>query len=191
MSNHELGIYIRLLCYSWEHNHLPNDLSLLCKLVGGEPIPQCVVAKFKIDGDRLYNERMEKERAKLLGDNPGLNPKLTQPLPIAIPSSLQCDGFPEIWADYEGHRIERNEPLTSYTRKQLFLKCERLGAKKSVEMIRQTIQLSRKSLYEPHELNGFSGKPLAEDPKKETLTDRWRKANSGLTFNQWREREKV
>jgi hypothetical protein len=183
MDDQELGAYTRLLCYQWEHGSLPNDIGLLSRLVRNPPISERVMAKFKLcDDAELRNQRMEIERQKLV--NPTLNPKSTQPLTLGLPEALRRDGFPEAWADYEGHRIERNEPLTSYTRRQLFLKCERLGAKKAVAMIRETIDKSRKSLYEPHELNGFNGKP--QEPK-ETLTQRWQRDNpQHLTFGEWR-----
>ena len=159
------AIYMRLLCFAWEHGSLPNDAPLLTRLAHGTPVPAIVMGKFELGPDNeLRNPRMERERAKLLGvTEQRRNAPLCAVTPI--PTALNRDGFPEAWADYEQHRIERNEPLTSMTRRQLMLKCERMGAKDATKAIRQAIGASWKNIHEPHELNGFNGK-LVERPKE-------------------------
>lgn len=154
MSNEALGSYMRLLCYSWEHDGLPDDQTRLNKLAGNEEVPPCVLAKFKkCEDGNLRNVRMEKERAKMLAV-----PSLLlegKGLTSLIPKSLDKDGFPAAWADYEGYRHDIAQPLNNYTRKQLFLKCERMGIKPAIAMIRETIEKSRKSLYAPEELRDY------------------------------------
>jgi hypothetical protein len=202
MSNHEFGIYVRLLCFAWSHDGIPNDIKLIAKLAQGEDVPDCVMTKFSEWPDgRLKNARMEFERAKMMAVANGI---ATPPVVFTngdlkdfctregIATCLRSDEFPETWRIYIAYRIEKNDPLTSYTRVAILKKCERLGAKDAVKMIRQTIEKSWKSCYESHELkHGDTNAPSG----KETLTDKWNKHNRDtgecLTFNQWRERKKI
>jgi len=69
----EVGAYIRLLCYQWEHETLPNDERTLARIAGAFPdefstIWPNVKTKFiSTNGEAnssLYNERLEAERQK-------------------------------------------------------------------------------------------------------------------------------
>ena len=75
MSNEEVGIYIRLLCHAWDREGLPNDDTILCRLVG-EPIGHpdgslhsrfpVVLKKFYEDDDgALRNSRQETYRSEM------------------------------------------------------------------------------------------------------------------------------
>lgn len=80
--------------------------------------------------------------------------------------SLCKDGFPQAWQDWRAYRAEIGEPLTSYTAKQQILKCERWGAKRSVQIIAKAIENSWKNLREDHEMNyGPGGKAPAAPTK--------------------------
>ena len=69
----EVGVYIRLLCYQWEHDTIPNDERALARITGTFPDEFSVIwpkvkAKFistngELSGG-LYNERLEGERQK-------------------------------------------------------------------------------------------------------------------------------
>jgi uncharacterized protein YdaU (DUF1376 family) len=60
MSNSDIGAYIKLLCYQWDHGSIPSDLSTIEKISGG--CSDDVLTKFeKLDGV-LKNIRLEKER---------------------------------------------------------------------------------------------------------------------------------
>lgn len=64
LSAEETGAYIRLLCYSWENDGLPNDEQLLSRLAGcsGNAVAS-IRHKFGICQDgKLRNERQEKIR---------------------------------------------------------------------------------------------------------------------------------
>jgi hypothetical protein len=77
-----------------------------------------------------------------------------------IPDSLKDEGFPEAWADWVAYRDELGESLTSYTSRQVLLKCERWGPKRAVVLIRRAIGNSWKNIRDDHELNhGPGGKP--------------------------------
>lgn len=191
-SNHELGVYTRLLAYCWSHNGLENDAALLCHLVQETAIPERVMAKFTVWPDgKLRNARMEKERAKMLAElsAPPEGTVLAPPKPQValvnghladfciregIPQSLQCDGFPDAWRDYSGHRSERGEPMTSYTRRQLIMKCERLGPKEAVKSLRMAIEKGWKNVVDRGDLR--QGDPNARPtptptPMSKPVTD--------------------
>lgn len=70
MSLAEVGAYINLLARAWEQNPiatLPNDPDKLWKLSGArtraefDAVAPAVLAMFKVDGDRLVNERLRQE----------------------------------------------------------------------------------------------------------------------------------
>lgn len=69
-----------------------------------------------------------------------------------IGEGMRSDGFPEAWRDWRAYRAEKNEPLTSYTASASMQKCLRWGPKKSVEIIRNSIEKSWKNLLEPSDL---------------------------------------
>lgn len=64
MSAEEVGGYIRLLCYEWEHGPIPNDDAVIARLTGcGGNAVASIRHKFGIDvAGRLVNERLEKVR---------------------------------------------------------------------------------------------------------------------------------
>jgi len=73
MEADEVGAYIRLLCYQWEHDTIPNDRRAIALITGTLPsefdrVWSKVRDKFSTtngldDGD-LFNERLEAERQK-------------------------------------------------------------------------------------------------------------------------------
>lgn len=67
MSSCEVGLYIRLLCYSWLTGGLPDDDDRLVRLGrwDGKEFPDAVRKKFsKCDDGLLRNVRLEEEREK-------------------------------------------------------------------------------------------------------------------------------
>ena len=66
MTNEEVGIYIKLLCFQWEYSSLPSSPKDLQRLVGTrKPISPRVMSKFALGDDNLYrNLRLEQELAK-------------------------------------------------------------------------------------------------------------------------------
>ena len=90
----------------------------------------------------------------------------TAPSASSIPSAMAKDGFPEHWQKWREYRAEMGEPLTSFTSRELFLKCERWGPKKSVAIIQKAIEMSWKNLRDDHEMTyGPGGKAPAPPPK--------------------------
>lgn len=86
-----------------------------------------------------------------------------------IPKGMRSDGFPSAYRDWKAYRAEKGEPLTSYTSKQILLKCERLGPKKSAAMIHLAIEKSWKNLFEEKDLKSFSqtnGKSDVDPPNR-------------------------
>ena len=67
MTNAEVGIYIRLLCYAWLDEGLPHDFEALARMVG-ETLPSFEKAWkrigpcFEIVGDRIIQPRLERTR---------------------------------------------------------------------------------------------------------------------------------
>ena len=61
MTNEETGVYIRLLSHQWAKG--PLDTSKLSRLVGTE-VPSAVMEKFQVENGRMWNTRLEDERAK-------------------------------------------------------------------------------------------------------------------------------
>ena len=67
MTNAEVGIYIRLLCYAWLDEGLPYDFEALARMVG-ETLPSFEKAWkrigpcFEIVGDRIIQPRLERTR---------------------------------------------------------------------------------------------------------------------------------
>lgn len=178
-SNHDFGIYVRLLCFQWEHLALPNDLAMLCRLVGNDAIPAIVLMKFKVCEDgQLRNQRMERERNKLL--MPGLPSKEPQPpLPAllngdlsaycnreGIHGKLRDDGFPDAFREWTGYRDESKRPLTSMSKRSLISKCERMGAKKAVRCIRRAIENSWINVKEDEDIFQFASGSKREAERK-------------------------
>lgn len=66
LSPEETGAYIRLLCYSWTHDGLPNNDDQLCRLAGCDGSAMASIRhKFGIcDDGRLRNARQEDVRKK-------------------------------------------------------------------------------------------------------------------------------
>jgi len=61
-SQEEVGAYIRLLAFQWEHNGLPEKLSMLMNLAGGE-VSELVLSKFPVWEDgRRRNLKLEQIR---------------------------------------------------------------------------------------------------------------------------------
>lgn len=58
---HEIGVYVRLLCYQWSNGKIPKDKSVLKRIAGGE-VSKAVLTKFP----RGKNRRLEAERQKQL-----------------------------------------------------------------------------------------------------------------------------
>lgn len=65
-SDEEVGIYIKMLAYQWEHGFLPGDRKLIKKIINSKRIPsENVMQKFEISEDgNLRNKRLESERRK-------------------------------------------------------------------------------------------------------------------------------
>lgn len=64
MTNEEVGVYVRLLCYQWSKGAIPSDTDRLNLICCGNAKPHAI-AKFGLCEDgMLRNERMEKERSK-------------------------------------------------------------------------------------------------------------------------------
>lgn len=73
MTNEEVGIFIRLLCYQWENGSVdghPNRVPIRLPInqASGEPyLPPFVLRKFEQDQDgRLTNQRLEETRQEVL-----------------------------------------------------------------------------------------------------------------------------
>lgn len=66
MTAEDVGVYMRLLCYQWEHESLPDDERALSQLAGTrKKISSFVLSKFtKGDDGKLRNARLESERKK-------------------------------------------------------------------------------------------------------------------------------
>lgn len=64
----EVGAYIRLLCYQWEHNRIPIQPEKICRLAGAEKysrIIDMVTEKFvQTSPGFLQNERLEQTRSE-------------------------------------------------------------------------------------------------------------------------------
>jgi len=67
LSFEEQGIYLNLLCYSWLDD-LPSDLDQLARLLrcDRQAIKVVVENFFEIQGDKIYNKRLEKIKQELL-----------------------------------------------------------------------------------------------------------------------------
>lgn len=66
MTPHDVGCYIRLLCFQWNRGSLPVQPDRVDRLAGGS-VPQEVLAKFVDDGNGgMVNLRLERERKKQL-----------------------------------------------------------------------------------------------------------------------------
>lgn len=64
MTAEEVGGYIRLLCFQWEHGPIPNDDSLLIRITGcGGNAVASIRHKFQVIDGKLANARLEKVRA--------------------------------------------------------------------------------------------------------------------------------
>jgi len=68
MTYEEMGVYIKLLSHQWLRGGLPSDMNRISRLLKiplndleGYPY---IFEKFTIDGDRMFNERLEEERIK-------------------------------------------------------------------------------------------------------------------------------
>lgn len=165
MTCHELGIYVRLLCYNWSHGGLPNDMARLCKLVGDEAIPAIVMMKFRVcDDGILRNQRMENERAKLTFAGMPQKEPVVPPVALlngelsaycnreGIHGKLREEGFPDAFRDWKAYRLEEKRPLSSFSCRSLIQKCERMGAKKAVRCIRRAIENSWINVKEDEDL---------------------------------------
>lgn len=66
LSNEEIGIYIRLLCYQWSFGHIPKDLKIISRLAACKSRELVgVLRKFEQDKDgNFFNQRLELERLK-------------------------------------------------------------------------------------------------------------------------------
>lgn len=106
-----------------------------------------------------------------------------------IGDAMRSNGFPEAWSDWRAYRSEKGEPLTSYTAAGTMQKCNRWGAKKSVEIIRNSIEKSWKNLLDPSEINqgfGKDSKPKeTEKPKVPTETEK-SVALAKSSFKRWK-----
>lgn len=64
-TNEEIGVYIRLLCYQWNHGRLPKDSKMIARLaVTTEKKILKVLHKFESDTNGFFNQRLEIERKK-------------------------------------------------------------------------------------------------------------------------------
>lgn len=69
MSLHERGAYITLLCVCWQQGTLPNNVEQLARFCGS-PVPAfrklwpAVEKCFRVSGDRLTHQRLDRERKK-------------------------------------------------------------------------------------------------------------------------------
>jgi uncharacterized protein YdaU (DUF1376 family) len=199
MSNEQLGIYMRLLCHAWFHKGLPQDETVLSQLVGADFIPNIVMRKFHVDltDGLLKNRRMELERAKLVQSQKDettamLNGELQSYCQREnINAALHGHGFPDAWRDWKNYRQQTGKPMTSGTSREVMLKCERWGAKKSAKIIRRAIEFSWINLRDDDEVTvTHGGVRLTE--AKESLTARWMKEKKpGQTFNEWRAENRI
>jgi uncharacterized protein YdaU (DUF1376 family) len=71
MTDEELGVYVKLLCHQWLEGSIPADMDRLARVVKRtrrslDRLWPSLAPCFKVDGDRLMNARLEKERVKQL-----------------------------------------------------------------------------------------------------------------------------
>lgn len=65
----EAGAYVKLLCFCWIEDSLPNDCDQLARLIGMPPawfrrVWPRVSSCFEVVNDRLRHKRLDHERAK-------------------------------------------------------------------------------------------------------------------------------
>lgn len=63
MTTEEVGAYIRLLCFQWEHGSVPNDIKALARITGSrKSVINEVLKKFTSTESGLVNQRLNKSR---------------------------------------------------------------------------------------------------------------------------------
>lgn len=63
MTAAEIGLYIRMLCYQWDKEFIPNDPPQLAIMFGGDITP-AILEKFEKSEYGLFNARLANERCK-------------------------------------------------------------------------------------------------------------------------------
>lgn len=65
LTNEEVGIYIKMLCYQWDKGILPTDRNLLNRMFKGV-VTDAILDKFSKIDRGLLNERLNEERCKAI-----------------------------------------------------------------------------------------------------------------------------
>ncbi len=145
MTAHEVGTYIRLLCYQWGTGKLSSD-SATQEIIAGGKVSEAVLAKFP----RGKNRRLEQERRKQqeyrekqrnngkLGGrpvkpkpNPSLSFGLTQPITQTEPKKSSPSPSPSPNKDKRASMKKNDEGFKAPTLEEVKLCCAKTGLPES------------------------------------------------------------